>query len=162
MARICSDVNLQGDVTLTPGTYIFDGSELDFASSATLTGSDVTIIFMNGGELGTINNNNALDLSAPSTGDYAGIVMMADRDTTDSDTWTMNGQADVALNGAVYLPTIDMRYAGGAGSNSTACTQLVVNSVTFRGNSGFESNCSGLGLDAINIEFATNSVQLVE
>lgn len=162
VVRMCSDVNLKGDVTLAPGTYVFDGADLDFASKATLTGTDVTILFTNGGGLGQLNNNNGLDLSAPSTGTYAGMVMMADRLTTPNETWTMNGQADVSLNGAVYLPTIDLRYAGGAGSNSTGCTQLVTNSVTFRGNSGFAANCDALGLDPIEVEFTSDIVQLVE
>lgn len=162
ISRICGDVNLHGDVNLAPGTYVFDGADLDFASKAELSGNGVTIIFANGGGLGTINNNNAIDLTAPSSGDYAGMVMMSDRDTTGLQTWTINGQADVSLNGAVYFPTVNLYYAGGAGSLATGCTQLVVNRVSFRGNSGFESDCSDLGLSDIDVDFATEFVQLVE
>lgn len=162
VTRLCGGtISLSGTTTLQPGTYVFDGTDISFGSHAELHGTDVTLIFMNDGEITSINGNNTIDLEAPKTGDYAGIVMYGDRDTMSSDTWDFNGNADISLTGVIYLPTLDVDYGGGAGTNATQCTQLVAARVNFIGNSGFNSNCEGWGTRDI-VGGAYTSVQLVE
>lgn len=140
--RLCdSKIDLFGVTTLPPGTYILDGTELNFGSHAELHGTGVTLIFTDNAELSGLNGNNTLDLSAPTSGDYAGVTMYADRNTMTSAEWNFSGNADISLDGLIYLPTLNIRYSGGAGTNATACTRLVANHVTFTGNSGLESRC---------------------
>lgn len=162
VVRICNNnLSIRGVVDLEPGTYIFDGTQIDFAAWGELVGDDVTLIFMNDAEIDGVNGNNTIDLSAPTTGDYMGIVMYGDRNTMSNANWDFQGNADVSLTGVVYLPTLDLDYAGGAGTNSTECTQIIANSVRFRGNSGLNSNCDAWGTrDIIGGAFTT--VQLVE
>lgn len=119
---------------------------------------------MNDAELQGINGNNTLDLSAPTTGPYAGIVLYGDRNTQDSNaTWNLGGNADISLTGVAYLPTLNVEYGGGAGNNSTECSQLIARTVRFRGNSGFNTNCEGTGVREItSAGGAFTTVQLVE
>jgi len=146
IVRLCDNrINLTGEIELEPGTYVIDGSELRFGNSAMITGDDVTLIFMNDAEMSNINGGNGFDLAAPSSGDYAGIAIYADRDTMDPTEWRINGNADMSIYGAIYLPTLDIDYVGGAGTNATGCTQLVANRVSFNGNSGFQNNCDTAG-----------------
>jgi len=162
VVRICNNsINLAGTVNLEPGTYIFDGTDLSFNSHAALTGDDVTLIFMNDGEISSLNGNNTLDIQAPATGDYAGIAIYADRNTMGSNSWDFQGNADISITGVIYLPTLDIDYGGGAGTNATECTQLVARSIEFRGNSGFATNCDMWGTRDI-IGGAFRSVMLVE
>ena len=150
IARICSDsIDLRGTIELQPGTYVFDGTDLQFGNNGVLVGDDVTIIFRNDAEISSFNGRNGMDISAPDTGDYAGIAIYADRNTMTSNEWTFNGNADLSIYGAIYVPTLDIRYSGGSGTNATECTQLVANRVTFIGNSGFENNCDPAGTDSI-------------
>lgn len=160
--KICNNnLSIRGIVDLAPGTYIFDGTQIDFASHGQLLGDDVTLIFMNDAEVDGVNGNNTINLSAPTTGDYAGIVMYGDRNTMSNANWDFQGNADISFTGVLYLPTLDLEYAGGAGSNSTECTQIVANTVRFRGNSGLNSNCDAWATrDIIGGAFTT--VQLVE
>ncbi len=160
--KLCNNnLTIRGVVDLEPGTYIFDGTEIDFASHGQLIGDDVTLIFMNDAEIDSVNGNNTIDLSPPTTGDYAGIVLYGDRHTMNNANWSFQGNADVSFTGVVYLPTLDVDYGGGAGTNSTECTQIVANTVNFIGNSGFNSNCDAWGTrDIIGGAFTT--VQLVE
>ena len=162
IVRLCNDFDIYGTVNLDPGTYVIDGAEIDFNADAALVGDDVTLIFMNDADITTINNSNRLDLEAPTTGDYAGVVIYGDPDTMSSNSWTFNGQALVSLEGAAYLPTIDLTYVGGAGVLATGCTQLVANTVTFSGNSGFQNNCEPMGLDPIIVTGYGSEVELVE
>ena len=130
---------------MEPGTYVFDGTEVDFKQAGVLTGDDVTIIFMNDAEFGNINGGNGFDLAAPNSGDYAGIAIYADADTMSGDVWKFNGNAVMSILGAIYLPNLDIEYVGGADTYATECTQLIANRISFNGNSGFKNNCAPVG-----------------
>jgi len=146
VVRICdSSIDVKHTVNLEAGTYVFDGTELDFKNSGLLVGDDVTLIFMNDAELGNVNGGNGFDLSAPDTGVYAGIAIFADPNTMSNDNWKFNGNAVMSIYGAIYLPTLDIEYVGGAGTYATECTQLVANRISFNGNSGFKNNCDPIG-----------------
>ena len=45
---------------------------------------------------------------------------------------------------AVYFPTGDVTFSGGAGT-STTCTQLIADTIKWAGNSNFAINCKGYG-----------------
>ena len=163
IVRFCNnDIDLRGVNTLAPGTYIFDGIDINFGNQAELHGEGVTLIFQNDAALEGLNGNNTIDLTAPTTGDYAGVVLYGDRNTmTSNNIWDLSGNANVALTGVAYLPTLRVDYGGGAGTNSTECTQVIAAVVRFRGNSGFNSNCEGAGTREIS-GGAYTTVQLVE
>lgn len=160
--KICNDnISISGIVDLQPGTYVFDGTEIEFAAWGELVGEDVTLIFVNDAEIDGVNGNNTIDLSAPTSGDYAGIVLYADRNTMNHENWDFQGNADVSFTGVVYAPTLELDYGGGAGTNATDCTQIIARRVNFIGNSGFNSNCEAWGTRDI-IGGAYTTVQLVE
>lgn len=160
--RICqSSIQLKNEVTLEAGTYIFDSTEIKFGSGGFISGTDVTIIFMHDAEITNVNGGNGFDIAAPNTGDYAGIAFYADRDTMTNTTWRINGNADMSIFGAIYLPTLDIDYVGGADTNATGCTQLIANRISFNGNSGFTNNCEAAGTEIIPAPGASE-VTLVE
>lgn len=147
IVRICTNkIDVKQTIDLEPGTYVFDGTELNFKNDGLIVGDDVTLIFMNDAEMGNINGGNGFDLSAPDNGDYAGIAIFADRDSMSNDVWKFNGNAVMSIYGAIYLPTLDVEYVGGAGTYATECTQLVANRISFNGNSGFKNNCDPAGV----------------
>ncbi len=146
VVRICNNkIEVNQRIDLEPGTYVFDGTELSFKNSGLIAGDDVTLIFMNDAEMDNINGGNGFDLAAPDSGDYAGIAMFADPHTMSNDVWKFNGNAVMSIYGALYLPTLDIEYVGGAGTYATECTQLVANRISFNGNSGFKNNCDPAG-----------------
>ncbi len=148
VVKICdSSIDIRANIELEPGTYVFDGTELDFGNNGFIAGEDVTLIFMNDGAINNVNGGNGFDISAPDSGDYAGIAMYADRNTMAGEEWKFAGNSDMSILGALYLPTIDLEYAGGAGTNATACTQLVAYRVEFVGNSEFQNNCDPVGTE---------------
>lgn len=150
VVKICDNrLDIKGNIELEPGTYVFDGTELEFKNNGFIEGEDVTLVFMNDAKIDNVNGGNGFDLSAPSTGDYAGIAMYADRNSMMGEQWKFAGNSDMSILGALYLPTIDLEYAGGAGTNATECTQLVAHRVSFIGNSGFQNNCDPVGTEDI-------------
>ncbi|MBC7953638.1 MAG: hypothetical protein H7Z12_17705 [Rhodospirillaceae bacterium] len=143
--------NAQADVHFQPGVYIVSGGEFRVNAGATLTGTGVTIILTGSGtNIATVNiNGNAtVELEAPTSGTYSGVVMYQDRAASTSGVNTFNGGANMELTGVVYIPSQEIRFSGGS-SNGNGCTRLVGRSVTFTGNANLENNCTGKGIPAI-------------
>jgi hypothetical protein len=141
-------VNSGATLTLQSGIYYLDGGTLQANGGATITGSQVTLVFTsknrNGYATATINGNATINLTSPSTGPTAGIVIFGDRNMPTGTSFKFNGGSTQYLGGAIYVPSGDVSFAGGAGT-STSCTQLIARSVTFTGNSQFALNCNSYG-----------------
>ena len=152
--------NAQDDVTFNPGVYIIDRGDFTVNGGATLRGTGVTIIFTSSTysnwPTATINGGATIDLRPPSTGPLAGVLMFGDRDIPVGTTYKFNGGSSQYLGGAIYFPTGEVQFSGGAGA-STNCTQLIADTVTFTGNSGLAINCAGYGVRP----FSVTSVRLV-
>ena len=149
--RYCKSISTNGEIALaTGGTYIFDNAELALQSgSAKLTGTNVTLIFMNGGTFKNINGG-LVNISAKTTGEYAGIAMYMDRDTTPIGTnLTINGNQNSTVEGVYYFPTVDLKINGSSTSTSD-CTHIIAYTVEFTGDAFLaNTNCEGVGTSEI-------------
>jgi Flp pilus assembly protein TadG len=132
------------NITLNPGIYYLQ-DDLSVQGGATLSGVGVTLVFTssNGTKYASasISGNATINLTAPTTGATAGIVVFGDRSMPSSTSFKFNGGSTQYFGGAVYVPAASIDYAGGA-STSTSCTQIIGNTVTFSGNSNVAINCS--------------------
>ena len=133
-------LNAGAVVNLTPGTYIMNGGSLSVNGGATLAGNGVTLVFTSGANA-TINGGAVVNLTAPTSGTMAGIVVYADRNTPAGTAFKFNGGAQQYFGGAVYVPTGAISFAGGA-NTSTGCTQLIGGTLTFTGNSQLSIDCA--------------------
>src|SRR5204863_9800146 len=92
----CGDivVNAGANLTLNPGIYYLDSSSLTVAGNASITGSNVTLVFTstssNWGSASIGSNANVM-LSAPTTGPTAGMVMYGDRNMTAGTSFSLTG-----------------------------------------------------------------------
>ncbi len=149
--RYCSNKNygINSRLEFTQkGVYIFDGifggSSFFFKSNGSLYGTPegVTIIFMNGAHFQN-TNGGVMELYAQPDGPYAGILMYADRETSDPNTTVrINGNQGARFEGALYFPTQKLDFRGGADLNSD-CTQIIASQIEFSGNSALTNNDCG-------------------
>jgi hypothetical protein len=141
-------INAGAVVTLNSGIYYLDGGDLTVNGGGTLQGTGVTLVFTsqnrNGFATASINGNAVVNLTPPTTGGTAGIVVFGDRRISEGTEFKFNGGSTQYLGGAIYVPTGAVSFAGGAGT-STSCTQLIGNTITFTGNSSFALNCNNYG-----------------
>lgn len=159
--RYCGDFDLslnsstKGDIILEPGTYIIDGGDFNIGSQSNIQGDGVTIILTaddpsNIGNM-DINGGADVDLSPPTTGDYTGVLIYQDQAAEYAENAnTINGGSNMALNGAVYFPSQEVRFLGNSG-NSSGCTMLIGDKVTFTGNNtttitNDDAVCTALGV----------------
>lgn len=154
--RICNGTHLKDEYHFEPGVYIIDGTNLRLNANAVVTGTDVTFFLTNGAEM-DFNGGADINLQAPTTGDYAGIVFMGDDDDTNSE-HKLNGTADSSITGAIYVPGSDLAFAGDF-SGVDGCMQLIGSTIDVTGNTTIESDCDDYGIRWAEVP---GDVELVE
>jgi hypothetical protein len=157
----CNGLTIMGgsSLTLGPGVYVIDQGILDLKGGATLNATGgVTIILANhttGGSPAdaSIAANATVNLVAPTTGATAGIALFQDRVNCTSCGDLIAGGSSLNITGAIYFPNNPVTFTGGSSTGGSQCTQLIAYTITFKGNSTFNSSCSSAGTKTIS---ATN------
>jgi Flp pilus assembly protein TadG len=154
--RYCGGFNLTGDVTLNPGTYVIDGGTFKINAGTNVTGDGVMFYLTNDAQI-SFNGGANIQVSAPTAGDYKGLLFFGDRDSS-SALHKFNGTADSSMIGALYFAKQDVEILGNfAGSNG--CTQIVASTVKFSGSTNFSADCTGTGIEDIALG---GTVKIVE
>lgn len=153
--RYCGGMRLGGDVTLAPGVYHVSGGDFRVNSNTTVTGTGVTI-FLDRGVNVSVNGNATLNLQAPTSGDYSGILFFGARDGTGASTF--NGTAQSRMTGAIYMPGQAVSYLGNFAGLS-GCTQIVARTVAWSGSTTVQADCTAYGMRSLPV---LHLVQLTE
>lgn len=109
------------NVVFSPGTYIFDGNTgtnadiLTIPGNATISGNGVTFYFTNNATIQT-NGTPTMNLSAPSSGAYQGILMWQDKNDTNVGPApqgpTLGGNSGSTYSGILYFPSDQLTFYG--------------------------------------------------
>lgn len=150
-----------GVTTLMPGVYYIGEKGISVAAGATLRGSGVTIILtnnestFNANKVGTltINGGATVQLTAPTSGTYKGIIIYQDPRTPDANQnqLSVTGNSSSIFEGAIYAPSVGVTFTGNSSIDSagntvlanTACMQIVSLRATFTGNTSVSNTCPG-------------------
>jgi hypothetical protein len=68
--------------------------------------------------------------------------------TPSSVTANLGGGSGQKFTGALYFPSVGLNYGGNASTQT--CAQLIAKTVSFGGNSSFQSDCAGVGTLAMS------------
>ncbi len=132
------NINVE-NVVFEPGTYVFVGTQIKVTGNAIVAGAGVTIFLMDGASI-DIAANATVNLVAPTTGTYKGILFFVDRD--EEVALKFAGGADSVMTGFIYNPGGSIEYAGNDTISSGECVRVVGNTVKLTGNSTFKSSCA--------------------
>ncbi|SPE38328.1 conserved exported hypothetical protein [Candidatus Sulfopaludibacter sp. SbA6] len=144
----CNGISISGGSTVTfnKGTYILKGGGLSVSGGSTVSGTDVTFYDTSGGGYGyqpiSLSGGTSVNFSAPTTGSLAGILFFQDRSIASGSASTLSGGTSTVLNGALYFPTTQLNYSGGASTGSY--TIIVAKTVNFSGGATLNSDYSTL------------------
>ena len=112
----CAGINIVGgDVTLEPGTYILNNGALTVSAGGKLVGENVGFFLTGVLGLSTIQfgPSSTISLTAPKTGDMAGMLFFEDRDVLFNLPHRIASNNARNLVGTIYLPgntlTIDSK-----------------------------------------------------
>ena len=139
-------------LTLNPGVYYLDRGNLSVAGNSTMTGIGVTLVFTSstGNNYATALVTSAanINLTAPTTGPTAGVVIFGDRGMPVGTSFRFIGGGSQFLGGAIYVPKGNLEFAGGNGAG-TSCTQIIADTIGLSGNSNLKLDCTGVGTKPI-------------
>jgi Putative Flp pilus-assembly TadE/G-like len=96
-------IDNKANVTLKPGVYIINGGVLRTRNSGSLIGDGVTLFFTGGDGRLQIDGTSTVNLTAPATGDTAGILMMQDR-AMEYTEFEISAKVAAELLGTIYFP----------------------------------------------------------
>ena len=154
--KYCGGFSVFGNVTLNSGTFIVSDGSMKINANTKLSGSGVTFFLTDGARV-QMNGTAEVQLSAPTSGPYEGILFYADRDSLGS-YGIFNGTADSSLKGALYFPAQNVAIRGDFGG-SGGCTRLVAETIEIKGDPNFDGDCTAAGIDNFGVPGA---VLLVE
>ncbi len=142
------DVRSGGTLLLGPGVYTVNGGDITLQGSVrsiagTAPGIGGVTFVMTGpnglaGDL-KINAQAELNLHAPTSGDYKGVLFYRDRRASNIEI-SINGGATSVLEGALYFPQSDIKFAGNA-EMDVRCMQLIGQRLKFRGSANISNQC---------------------
>jgi Putative Flp pilus-assembly TadE/G-like len=96
-------VDNKANVTLKPGVYIIKGGVLRTRNNGSLVGDGVTLFFTGADGRLQIDGTSTVNLTAPATGDTAGILMMQDRAMGYTE-FEISAKVAAELLGTIYFP----------------------------------------------------------
>jgi len=139
--RFCNGLDVKGKITLQPGLYIIENGDFIVNAGAELSGTGVTFYLANGAAL-SVNGKATVNLTAPTSGPYAGLLFFGERNST-VETNQVNGSSGSTFDGAIYFPSSTIQYSGN--TSLSGCTQIIGDQVVFTGNSEVVSECQATG-----------------
>ena len=108
-------LTINSAVSLSPGTYVINGP-LKVTSGGSLTGTGVTLYITSKGSV-SVESQSTVNLSAPTSGTYNGILFFQSR--SDSKSATFAGGDSAILQGILYFPDALVDWVGGSTSGQT-------------------------------------------
>lgn len=114
------EIKGQANVNLAPGVYVMKNGPFTVTGQANVSGNGVTIFLTGHDAVIDMGGNGTIDLSAPITGDYAGILVFEDRGNPMLQSHSFRGGSNKSYSGVIYLPNGLAEYVGnGAGGGGT-------------------------------------------
>jgi len=126
------------NVTFNPGLYTIQGGSFTINGGATVTSTAATF-YITAGTV-TVNGGNPVQMTAPITGSYAGVLFFQSQG--DSSAAAVNGDNTTTLTGALYFPSAQLTINGG--NSAAAYGILVADTIVFNGSDSFNDDYSSL------------------
>jgi len=123
------------DVTLLPGIYVIKDGDLELQAHSNIHGAGVFFYFYGNNAFLNHHSQAIIDISAPTSGDYAGIAMSQDALSSVGETSILSGGPDVRIVGSLHFPTQILKIAGGGDfANISPYMPMIASSFIVTGN----------------------------
>lgn len=156
---VCGDLQLTGDVTVNApagAVLVIANGRLDTNGYTirTASGSALTVVFTGttgGGYLHTPTGGGTLDIAAPSSGPWSGVMIYQDPKLTTGVDIDEAGSAPAwSISGMIYLPHASVTLKGAVNKSSygESCFVMVADNVVMKGAANIvpKGGCTAAGL----------------
>lgn len=141
------DIANNANLTLGPGVYFINGT-FSVGRNATITGTGGVTLLFNAAPAITIANGATIRLTAPLTGETAGMALATQRAITNT-SFAINNNATIVIEGAIYLPGWAISVSGQVNSAGANCTQMIANRLDLASNFSLKVDCAGTAVKPI-------------
>jgi Putative Flp pilus-assembly TadE/G-like len=117
---------ITGSLRVNAGTNVVAGGTTDFSGGSSFTSTysgGATFYITNGADV-TINGGSSVQMYAPHSGTYEGLLFY--QDPLDTQQMTINGTSNSFFEGAIYAPKADVDFSGTADFNGGANYTVIV------------------------------------
>jgi len=112
------EIKAHSVIKLLPGRHIMKDGPLVIDSGSAVTGEEVMIAFLGEGATLYMLSGASLSVTSETSGPYANIQFFGDRNVygkkQESLWWTVIGDSRLTYDGALYLPSFNVWWAGGS------------------------------------------------
>lgn len=145
----CSGITVANgaNLTLGPGVYFINGA-FSIGQNSIITGTGGVTLLFNSAPSFTIANRATLKLTAPLSGTTAGLAITSQRSITNT-SFAINNNANIVIEGAVYLPGWIISVSGQVNSTGANCTQLIADKLDLASDLALKADCSGTAVKPI-------------
>jgi Flp pilus assembly protein TadG len=168
----CGGLDITGNSTVNfpSGVFYISNGVLEVDGGSTLNAPNPacatppasgcgTTFVLTGNSTISFQGGANINVQAPNNGPFPGVAF-AVTSPAGSGNNSFEGGVTMNITGAIYVPYNSTTWAGGSNSNGTPCTQIVAQTIDFKGNSVFGDNCTGYGFPNANIgKLATRLVE---
>jgi hypothetical protein len=89
-----------------------------------------------------MEGNSALELTAPTTGDFANLVLVQSANAEIGNNSSINGNNGTVLDGVIYFPNADLEFTGSS-TQAFQCVMVIGWTATFSGSATIQNDTSG-------------------
>ena len=170
----CGGITISGSgntITFGAGTYILAGGGLKVSGGNNTLDGTSGVFFYNtdkddDGSFGDIDFSGAstANLTAPSSGDYAGMLFFMDRSAAAvaaGKKFKIAGTVTTNFDGVIYSPGNEVEFSGTASQSQSCGAKIIADKVTLNGTVGVFGGGSGCASSKVSIGTST-IVGLVE
>jgi Flp pilus assembly protein TadG len=128
----CNGLNIGsgGVVHFSAGTYVIKDGGLIFDGGSVVVGTGVTFYFVGSGTFLNISSSADVNLTAPTSGDYEGLVFYQDPTSNpgqlNGQVNKLNGSGAIIITGSIYFPTQPLEITGGASFGASSDFLMMV------------------------------------
>jgi Flp pilus assembly protein TadG len=148
--HFCNGWDFKNNVTvnLAPGAYYID-KEMDFGNNVIVNGTGGVTLVINSDYPVTFTNNAQVNITAPSSGPYAGLAFFGLRDARASTVHTFDNNTVMNIKGVIYFPNQIIEFNNNGSTTPGGCTQVIGRIVRFYNNVWLDANCDATGVKPI-------------
>jgi hypothetical protein len=133
-------LTINGDIVMNPGVYIISSGNFAYSNgNLDLSGTGVTI-YLNAGSISGGNGGASVNLSAPTSGNFQGILVYQARGNS-TQLSIQAGNHPTNYNGTIYAPNAPVDLRGGG--NLGVAGNFIVSSLSMNGNTSLDMTTSG-------------------
>ncbi len=121
------------------------------SNNAVINGTGGVTIVVNGNYAISFGIGAGVNITAPSTGAYAGLAFLGGRSSTPTVTQIFANNTVLNIKGSVYFPNQIVEFDNNGSTTPGGCTQVIGRILRINNNTRLDNTCDGTGVKPLGV-----------